>query len=482
MSWLAKLLAAIFKHKPKPQIWQMTITVSPADADVRLRFDGQEWPAGPGGEPNRLIQFSSDRAKPGVPGVLSVVREGYVSESLNLASIGPPSQHVAVALHRDVPVVQKRHVDGKIFRTADGQPWRWQLSSQFSAVYRWAQGEDLEPLAAWTHAVGSNGWRVFLQWFNYKPGPDKVPYGPDVLSPAQVASFCRWCAERGLYVELTVLTDCQMFGMSHEAQCERVKAILEAVKDLPHVSIELANEPWANGADVDRIATDLNLWDGMNRPVLMSTGNYGIAERGQEATFRALDYVGEHTPRVAHWPAELAKSGHFVYDGWPAGNHESGQPYPGWKGFKGQNVAIIADEPIGADETSQPGRRDADPNNWADAGAGSAIGLAGMSFHSQDGLIAVVPGPTQTECARRCFEAAAVFPGDAFLGQYTHNETFTMPLEPAKDVSEVVGYTSGNRSYCVATQPGESYQAVAQNGWHIMSTDGWRGNYVYLEK
>lgn len=379
--------------------------------------------------------------------------------------------------------VQQRHVEGKVFYTADGKPWRWKLCTEFLAVRRWDRGEDLSDLVTQTHDVGSNGWRVFLQWFN-TPNPNDR-FTPDTLSPTRIAEFCDWLQGQGLYVELTILTDCQVFGMSHQAQCDRVRAILAAVAGKPGVSVELGNEPMINGCDVERIARDLNLLIEANRPVLMATGNYGIAELHQEATYVALDYAVDHPPRVWNWPAEAGKVGHFVYDGWAAGKHESGVPYPEWKGFTGQNVAIVIDEAMGANEDSIPGRRDADPNNHADAGAAFGLGASGGTFHSQAGLSAEPWGPVQKECARRYFEAMDTFPADAFAGHYSHNETFTMPLEPAMDVTEVIVSLHGpgwNKAYSVATQPQDTYQPTPRDGWRIVSTSGWRNNYVVLER
>jgi hypothetical protein len=70
---------------------------------------------------------------------------------------------------------------------------------------------------------------------------------------------------------------------------------------------------------------------------------------------------------------------------------------------------VVNDEPIGAAERDQPGRRLSDPGFFrALASATSAAGLAGGTFHCEDGLLARIPGPVQQACARAWVEGASV--------------------------------------------------------------------------
>ena len=70
---------------------------------------------------------------------------------------------------------------------------------------------------------------------------------------------------------------------------------------------------------------------------------------------------------------------------------------------------VVNDEPVGAAELEQPGRRLSDPAFFrALARRTSAARLAGGTFHCEDGLLARIPGPVQQACARAWIEGAAI--------------------------------------------------------------------------
>ena len=70
---------------------------------------------------------------------------------------------------------------------------------------------------------------------------------------------------------------------------------------------------------------------------------------------------------------------------------------------------VVNDEPIGAGERDEPGRRLSDPGFFRDlASRGVAAGLAGGTFHCEDCLQAKVPGPLQQRSARAWVEGASV--------------------------------------------------------------------------
>lgn len=465
-------MSRIFGNKPTPtRRWQLGLTVTPPEASAtivvnRLESRGVRQ-AGSG---HVIFSFSTPEFTPGTVGTLVVEAPGYIPWERALASIGPPNRELnEVTLVRAFDAVLPLVVRGKHFCTSDDEPFFLKHSSQFLAMLRWKRGEDLQPLIDWSHDVGCEGWRIFGQWHNPPNPADR--FGPDALSAEDIRQFAVWLIDKGLRPEICTLTDCGDFGMSHGAQRQRVQDVKEALAGLSVLN-SLCNEPMINGCDVYRICDDLNLWDKANRPVLMATGDYGIAEQHEEKTFRALDYVGEHPERGWNWPAELGKKGHFVYDGW--------DEVPSWKGFRGQDVAVYIEEPRGADEFDH-GSRDSNPDNFEDAAGAAKVGSAGYCFHSQAGLEAVVPGPVTTECARRSYEAIERFPNDAW-GDYKHNELGDNPLEPIMDCTEVISSIVGNRAYSVVTQIGPTAEVRAWAGWRIVKQEGARRNFVTLER
>jgi hypothetical protein len=367
----------------------------------------------------------------------------------------PADGDVYLALERNVPPVVALHTDGSaVFRTPDGSAWRWRFVTAFRLAQRWAAGENVEPFLRWTQDVGANGVRVLLQ---FAGGPNTIGLDgralrPDALSPSQVAAFATLLEAHGLYVELTVLADCDQLGLGHAAQRARVDAVVRAVTGHPNVFMELANEPFKNGADVERLAHELG-YD-RSRPVLMATGSYDLI--GNPHTL-VLDYLTNHSERKPDWPGEAGKTGHFIGDGWDADEHNAG-----WHGFKGP---AIEDEPIGAQEAPNPnlGRRDNRVEAFEDGGAGFGLGSGGATFHCDDCVQTVVPGPVQTACARAFFSGMSAFPPDSPTGRYAHDGFRDHPLAsiaglPAdQNAVEVAARVFGDRAYAVAAQPGPRY-------------------------
>lgn len=399
---------------------------------------------------------------------------------LNLPADGG---EVFLALEADVPPIVPLHVDGSaVFRAPDGSAWRWKFVTAFRAAQRWAAGEDLEPFVQWTRDVGANGWRVILQ---FNGGPNTIGIDGRALRPAdlpadKVAAFADWCAARGLYVELTVLADSDALGMGSAAQRSRVKGVVEAVAGKPNVLVEISNEPFAGKGNSDNPADIARaLGYDRSRPVLMATGDYDIIANPQ---LLVLDYLTDHPGRKPDWPGEAGKVGHFVFDGWDPDAQSPG----GWRGFHGP---LIEDEPIGAQEAPNPnlGRRDNRVEAFEDGGGGFGMGNAGATFHCDDCLQTVVPGPVQTACAKAFFAAMDFFAGDAPTGKYAHDGFPNQPLasiagKPAdQGAVEVAARVFTDRAYVVAAQPGSNYKPVPQGGWRIVRTNA-RGNVLELAR
>jgi hypothetical protein len=69
---------------------------------------------------------------------------------------------------------------------------------------------------------------------------------------------------------------------------------------------------------------------------------------------------------------------------------------------------VVSGEPIGAAEDDQPGRRLADPAFFRAYGTRMVEArLAGGTFHCEDGLHALIPGPVQQACAKAWVQGAS---------------------------------------------------------------------------
>lgn len=364
--------------------------------------------------------------------------------------------------------VQAVHADGPIWRLADGTPWRWACCTAFYAAKRFINGEDLAGFAHWTQDVGATGWRVFGQW-SQTGGPP--PILPTDLSPAAWQDFARRVTEDfGLSLEVTLLTDCQIFGQSHTAQCMRVQTVAEALRGLPGVFLEICNEPWKNGADVDQIARDLGYATGP-RPLLMATGAYDFWDAPSIAPPAViLDYFNGHSDRGPQWPSDCVKYGHNFRD------------------VYGVNVPIHDDEPVGADATRNGGSRDNSPPDFEDAGAGLSVQSAGGTFHASQLCAAIVPDAVEDACARAFFTGLQSFPADTFgQGSYTHDGNGDFPLVAVggTQASEAAGRIIGDRAAIVVTQPGingQLWTPQPQGGWSVAQQVNARGNVLWMQR
>jgi hypothetical protein len=64
-------------------------------------------------------------------------------------------------------------------------------------------------------------------------------------------------------------------------------------------------------------------------------------------------------------------------------------------------MPVVSDEPIGAAEQMEPGRRDNDPTRFEAAARATREAGLGATFHYSDGIQAVIPTGRQL----LCFEA-----------------------------------------------------------------------------
>lgn len=373
-------------------------------------------------------------------------------------------------------------VKGPLFY-ANGKPFKLKAVTMFTLAQRFERGEDIRPQLEWVKDVGGNCVEVFAQFcFMNWPNPKRDPF---IAVPKTVLYLTRLLAQSGLRVNWRVLADCQEFGddngtpipaldMPHSEQVKRVRQVIDTLKNEPNATLTIANEPPFNGVDVWRVIDDLGLQDKANRPMLMDSGDYDII--GNEAHFRVLDIFGDHPDRDPDYPAEAAKTGHFVYDGWDADAHS-----PGFKGFKHMNdgnVAVYTAEPMKYGETEFDGEDHADTSamNAEQAGGGWGVGASGACCHLVDGIRSRVPGPNQTHCARVFFAAMDFSPADAFAGSYTHDSFADWPLQPTTKAGEVAGRKmSDGKVYGVCAQPHDDWTPDVKPGHVIEDRQGERG-------
>lgn len=370
-----------------------------------------------------------------------------------------------------------------------GAPFRLKGYTFFTAAERLQKGEDLTPQLRQAKELGANCLEVFCQFqFMNWPSPKQSWF---IASTATMTAMTKLAATWGFYINWRILADCQEFGddggvpiealdVPHSEQVFRVKQVVNLLKDEPNVLITIANEPPFNGVDVWRVIDDCGYNVKANRPMLMDSGDYSII--GNEAHFRVLDIFGDHPDRDSDYPAEAAKTGHFVWDGWPPDDHS-----PGFKGFKhysDPNVAVYTAEPMKYGEVPFDGEDTADISvtNAEQAGAGWWVGASGACFHAVDNIRARLLGPNQVKCAQAFFGAAAFYPVDSFAGEYTHDTFPSWPLEATTHAKEVAGRKMPNgQVYGVCAQPENAWTPVAKLGHVIEARAGQGGTLLRMK-
>jgi hypothetical protein len=275
-------------------------------------------------------------------------------------------------------------VDGKVFRNEAGERKVIALHSDFRLLKMFLDGEDVSAIldarmAAVSDApVLARGPRVFGTCSFLFP-LDPTTYGDRYYEGLQ--KFSRLLFERNLYWEYVAFADAQLIPLDQHKHWRRA---CEALESEPNVIIELANEYAKNGVDPGQFEPmgthPLSRGSGLgdDPPYGGHTGEKGPWHFG---TF--------HPRRDWKWPFTVAATVNEI------------QKYPNL------NVAILVDEPIGADEVDQPNRRSTDAELFEKMAVDCAIWAAGGTFHSTAGLSSLPWGEKQTRCAQAFFRGLA---------------------------------------------------------------------------
>ena len=257
-------------------------------------------------------------------------------------------------------------VSGTQFVAADGAPFDWRGITAFRLVEIVARGGDREADAylAWAASKKLTLVRVLTMadvLFKLSPADGQHAL-PRLLDMAQ---------KHGLHVEVVALADTAHVTVDMP---RHVKAIAEICGRYPNALLEIANEPvHPTQAKAIHDPAFVKSLAGLVPPgVPVALGAVDMGEG-----FAAGTYVTWHAPRTAAWPAEIAHGAALV------------------KKFR---KPVVSDEPIGAGETADAGRRDNVPEHFREAAvAGRKAGI-GATFHYEGGLHAKLPTAKELAC------------------------------------------------------------------------------------
>ena len=300
------------------------------------------------------------------------------------------------------------HVSGGTFRDQGNALWRWKGATDFRLLHRFIAGEDIRPIVRQRGALGINNLRVLAMAKNlFDLNPGTVP---DYF--VKIGQFFDLLAGLGMRCEFVVLADSRTVMPALGDQKVFLDKVAAVARERWNVFLELADE---YGHDTNRV--DVSAF---TKPsgVVASRGS-GL---GDEApALPAWDYLTVHTGRSEDWPRKMRFPQEMV---------------------DRYHVACVNNEPIGAADVDQPGRRSANLSDWRDAGAVSGLMTPGATSHSENGLQSVLYSPTQEACARAFFKGMDVFPLDTQTWQYARAAGYP----PAPSPTSTFAGTSATRS------------------------------------
>lgn len=275
----------------------------------------------------------------------------------------------------------KIHSSNRLFER-DGVIHRIKSVSAFKLLYRFSQGENIEPFLK-TYSR-SNELRILSSTDGHNS-----PWGSEAWplpSPTMVKEFCDYVGERNWNVQFTCITG------NDDSKINSLKNIIEYLgfRKIKNVVIELANEPQfdkSNPLLLEEAAKASGL--------LYSSGIYNDNNKffGQ--------FINYHSARDSEWVRKF----HDGLEYWNGG----GPNYPEEKSLK---VPSKADEPIRPDQAAF------NQLDFYTYGAGLGLFSAGGCFHCQSGKLAILPTKDELDCYHAFMTGMELFPVDAVLGLY----------------------------------------------------------------
>jgi hypothetical protein len=289
------------------------------------------------------------------------------------------------------------HRDGKVIRQADGAIFRWLGLTAFPLYLMYLNGDPLDVIDAWLRVTpGVTIVRVLgmVNSFAHLWPQEHADYY-DKLRP-----FCDYLKSRwNLGVEFTVFADAAIIMPDRHMRDRHRDSVIAALAGATNVFIEACNEPNKDDSQGNMPGGNQEAHEHAmlmaGRGILCTSG--AGSDEAIAAGLAGPDYVTIHPDRGPEW----YRKNKDVLDV----RDQTGLP-------------CTADEPIGLAEAEIPGKRTANAQECATAGAVAQAHGLGSTIHSDAGISGVAFGPVQEQCARAWHDAAVWVPVDAQLSPF----------------------------------------------------------------
>jgi hypothetical protein len=335
-------------------------------------------------------------------------------------------------------------VDGTRFVGADGSRFEWRGITAFRLLEMIARGrtKDVEAYLDWCATQGLTVVRVLTMAkhiFQLDPAEGRAAL-PRLLEMAHA---------RGLHVEIVGLADTAEIPLDIDRHIREVGLIAEKHAN---AVVEIANEP-VHGTQATRIHDPGEL----ERLARLVPDAVPVAlGAADDDRFSAGDYATVHLSRDSGdggwaYVAALAAAAPLL--------RKWGKP-------------VVNDEPIGAGNEFDPGRRDDSPERFrASALLSRMIGM-GATFHYEGGLHARLPEGLQRDCFNAWQDAWTLLPAGPF--------TFTNPGSKDAPVQSVKGEFAAaylavraGRAWLLVTRTRGDVAVTWGEGWEVADRRTW---------
>lgn len=262
-------------------------------------------------------------------------------------------------------------VDGTHFVRADGSAFAWRGISAFRLVEQVANGHRAEAdrYLAWCRAHDVTVVRVLTM------AKQAFALPPD-RGVAALPGLLALATKHGVHVEVVALADTASYSFDMD---RHVAAIGAACARAGNCFIEIANEPY-HGTQAPAVHDRAFLRRLRGRVPSDIPVALGAAIEPQDS--------GGGNYATVHLSRDTGKGGWAHVEALKAARELPGR----------LTMPVVSDEPIGAAETLEPGRRDNDPARFAAAARATRAAGLGATFHYTDGIQAIIPSGRQLAC------------------------------------------------------------------------------------
>jgi hypothetical protein len=368
-------------------------------------------------------------------------------------AIGPDETFTAstplLVAHGRAALAGPLRVEGRSFMN-DAGIFRPIFTSALSVLRR--PDPELRAFLDWAASTGFNGVRTFagaLTWAGQSAAAARERL-PTLLSEA---------GARGLYVEVTAITDSEAGGYDPG---EHFRAVARICERVDNALLEIANEPYHN-TQADRVH-EAEFLAALGRGARVPYA-FGAAKSDESLEMAGGTYVTAHLDRSRDkWnQVRRVRELEMLSD-------SSDKP-------------VINNEPIGAAEAAAAGRRESDPAFFFCMGVLNRIFEVGGVFHSDAGLEGVRPGAGQQACAEAFVEGSRLVPVPERL-VFKNAGWADSPVAGADFEETIVRAYSGvagSRAWTTLVGVSGDPGLRLQHGWRIASQLAARPGVTVLE-